>query len=74
MTKRRPLGQPLQLTDEQLDQLADITDQDVMEAMLDARANGPKLARFLAAGTEVDGQIMPPAASIQGTDDGDNRQ
>lgn len=39
--KRVPLGRPLQLTDEQLDQLAEVTPGDIEKAKAFWRANAP---------------------------------
>lgn len=50
--KRVPLGQPLQLTDEQLDQLAEVTPEDIEKAKAFWRNNAPpKFVTLLDAQT-----------------------
>lgn len=66
---KRKLGQPLNLTDEQLDQMSAITDQDIAEAILHAQAINPRLAALLQAGTIVDGQVVAPPGLVQVTND-----
>jgi hypothetical protein len=50
--KRVPLGQPLQLTDEQLDQFAEVSQEDIEKAKAFWRNNAPpKFASLLDAET-----------------------
>lgn len=42
-----PLGKPLQLTDEELDILAEVTEEDIAEAKKFVKENAPFLARLL---------------------------
>lgn len=69
--KRRKLGQPLSLTDEQLEQMATtFTAEDVAAAILQAQATHPPLAALLLAGTDVDGEVVPPNIPLLGGSDG----
>ena len=52
--KKVPLGKPLDLTDEQLDQLAEVTPTDIEKAKVSWRINAPEEFKTLLDAETID--------------------
>jgi hypothetical protein len=57
--KKIPLGKPLELTDEQLDQLAEVTPTDIEKAKLFWRAHAPDEFKTLLDAQTIDEESAP---------------